>query len=291
MTATTICVLNMKGGVGKTTISANLAIELYNRKNNVLVIDIDPQFNTTQSLFKFHKDSVSEYFTLREEDKTIRHIFSQSQNQGLAKRKKNKNETKDILYNLIKNEDENRLDIIPGDLRLIVDVNATARDRIQAYFNKNNIKKKYDYIIIDCPPTWGHLTSVSLSLSDYYLIPSKLDEFSTIGISLLSELLSEKVNSSSSPLKCLGVVYTMLAQTNAKSGISPRQSKFKEHIEEFFKEMSEEVNSEVTAFDTVIYNQETISSKSVIYAEHNQYPDLQQRVSDLTDEVLLRINK
>jgi len=289
MNANTISVLNMKGGVGKTTISTNLAIELYKRNNKVLVIDIDPQFNTTQSLFKYYTGDVSKYFNLRDDDKTIRHIFSQSQNHGFAKKKQQHQETKNILFTLDESED-GKIDIIPGDLRLIVDINANARDRIQTYFNTNKIRDQYNFIIIDCPPTWGNLTSVSLSLSDYYLIPSKLDEFSTIGISLLSELLGEKVHSSQSPLNCLGVVYTMLSQSISKIGISPRQNKFKEDIEAFFEEMSEEVNSKVTAFDTVIYNVETITSKSVIYAEHaDRYPDLQQRISDLTDEILTRI--
>ena len=49
MTATIISILNMKGGVGKTTVTTNISVELFNRNKRVLVIDVDPQFNSTQT--------------------------------------------------------------------------------------------------------------------------------------------------------------------------------------------------------------------------------------------------
>ena len=69
----------MKGGVGKTTLSCNIAIELADRGKRVLVIDSDPQFNTTQTLFKFYTNSVDKYNELREEELTIKSIFNQNQ--------------------------------------------------------------------------------------------------------------------------------------------------------------------------------------------------------------------
>lgn len=82
MKARTISILNMKGGVGKTTISTNLAIELFRKGFKVLLIDIDPQFNSTQSLFKYFS-KISTYFKLRDEGRTITSIFSGEKGKGI----------------------------------------------------------------------------------------------------------------------------------------------------------------------------------------------------------------
>jgi len=280
----------MKGGVGKTTLTTNISIELFDRGFDVLVIDIDPQFNTTQSLFKYFKNNVADYFTLRDQKRTITTIFAQAQNRGISRRNSDEN---NLVYTLSDEDDGNVLDIIPGDLKLIVDVNGQAVDRINAFFNVNSLKEKYDYILIDCPPTWSQVTSVSLSLSDYYLIPTKLDDFSTIGITLLSELIGEKVNSLSHKLECLGVVYMMLTETSAQSGISNRQTVFKKDIEEFFEDtMDEEVKCKVQAFDTVIYNYEPVASQTIVYKNYtnNKGRELYARVKELTDEIIQRID-
>ncbi|MBJ7966978.1 ParA family protein [Bacillus cereus] len=291
MRAKTISILNMKGGVGKTTLSTNVAIELLNKGYKVLIIDIDPQFNSTQSLFKYFS-KISTYFELRDERRTITSIFSGDKGKGISRKN---DDTDNLIYTLKGNteeSDEPVLDIIPGDLKLIIDINTQAVDRLSAFFNRNNLKDQYDYIIFDCPPTWGQVTSVSLSLSNYYLIPTRLDDFSTIGITLLSQLLKEKVESLQAPLKCLGVVYTMLNETSAASGISIKQTRYKEKIEEFFgKTMINEVRSDVKAFDTVIYNYGSVASQSIVYEEYSNPKgiNLYESIKELTEEILSRI--
>jgi chromosome partitioning protein len=292
MGARTISVLNMKGGVGKTTLSTNLAIELFNKGHKVLLIDIDPQFNSTQSLFKYFS-KISTYFELRDKKRTITSIFSGDKGKGISKEN---DDTDNLIYTLKdRQEDHNGpvLDIIPGDLKLIIDINSQAIDRLSGFFNRNSLKEQYEFIIFDCPPTWGQVTSVSLTLSDYYLIPTKLDDFSTIGITLLSELLKEKVESVQNPLKCLGVVYTMLNPTSAASGISRKQTPYKDKIENFFTEtMVKEVRFDVKAFDTVIYNQPTLAAHSIVYEEYSNPKgvSLYDSISELTNEILSRIN-
>lgn len=300
--ANTISVLNMKGGVGKTTISTNLAVELYNLGHKVLLIDVDPQFNATQSLFKYYK-TISEYFTARDNGLTIADIFMWDTSPGISKERNPKNEANIIVELAKKNKtatEENFLHIIPGDLRLIIDVNAQASDKLGAFFNRNKIKEKYDFIIFDCPPTWGQITLVSLGLSNYYLIPTALDDFSTIGVTLLSQLLQQKVESLSTDLKCLGVVYTMLTETTASSGITNKQRPYKDDLETFFEEtMSKEVQSPVEAFDTVLYNYPTAVNHSIIYESYHKVPgnvtkkseELHKFITELATEVLSRIKK
>ncbi|GGG34211.1 hypothetical protein GCM10007425_31170 [Lysinibacillus alkalisoli] len=301
MGAHTISVLNMKGGVGKTTLSTNLAIELYNLGHKVLLIDIDPQFNATQSLFKYYKN-ISEYFAVRDKRLTIADIFIWETSPGISRQQNPRNESNVIFELKQKQLDGNKtafLHIIPGDLRLIVDVNAQAGDKLGAFFNRNKIKEKYDYIIFDCPPTWGQITLVSLGLSNYYLIPTALDDFSTIGVTLLSQLLQQKVESLATDLKCLGVVYTMLNETTATSGISHKQRPYKDDLEAFFEEtMSEEVKSPVKAFDTVLYNYPAAVARSIIYESYEansgnttkRAEELHTFIKELTVEVLARIN-
>ncbi len=291
MRAKTISILNMKGGVGKTTLSTNIAIELFNKGKKVLLIDIDPQFNSTQSLFKYFS-KISNYFELRDAKRTITSIFSGDKNKGISKQN---TDTDNLIYTL-KGDNGNTtdpvLDIVPGDLKLIIDINTQAIDRLSAFFNRNNLKEQYDFIIFDCPPTWGQVTSVSLSLSNYYLIPTRLDDFSTIGITLLSQLLKEKVESLQAPLNCLGVIYTMLNETSAASGVSIKQTRYKETIEEFFENtMTDEVRSEVKAFDTVIYNYGPVSSQSIVYEEYSNPKgrNLYAAIRELTGEILSRI--
>lgn len=291
MRAKTISILNMKGGVGKTTISTNLAIELFNKNHKVLLIDIDPQFNSTQSLFKYFS-KISTYFGLRDEKRTITSIFSGDKGKGISREN---GDTDNLIYTLKGNQDDPDrpvLDIIPGDLKLIIDINTQAIDRLSGFFNRNNLKEHYDFIIFDCPPTWGQVTSVSLSLSNYYLIPTKLDDFSTIGITLLSQLLKEKVESVQTPLKCLGVVYTMINETSAASGISVKQTRYKEKIEKFFIDtMNDEVKFDVKAFDTVIYNYTPVASQSIVYEEYSNPKgiSLYESISELTNEILSRM--
>ncbi len=293
MSAKIISVLNMKGGVGKTTLSCNLAIELANKGFNVLVIDADPQFNTTQTLFKFYTNSVEKYNELRESGKTIKGIVN---NSTTVTRKGEDVNPIDIIYKFnnrtVNGEEIKGLSLIPGDLSLIVDISVVSGDKFSAFMFKEKITEKYDYIIIDCPPTWGQLTSMSLTISDYYLIPTRLDEFSTIGITILSEQLSEKVAASKGNLKCLGVVYMMLNETSATNGIARRHRDFKNTIEEYFVEMSDEVGSQVKQFETVIYNKQPIATSSVIYRLHkDKYPHLLEHIKDLVDEILERIEE
>lgn len=308
MGANVISILNMKGGVGKTTVSCNLAVELAARDKKVLLIDIDPQFNSTQTLFKYCYNNLDRYKELSENSKTIVGLF-RNEDEVTEKKKVNAekipyietlNHTIPVIPSLADTRESARkknikIDIIPGDLHLIVDINASAADKLGAYFFKNQLMNKYDYILIDCPPTWGQLTTVALSKSNFYIIPTNLDEFSTMGTSILANQLEEKNNSLQGKLKSLGVVYMFLNSTTARNGIAVAHRKFKEDLEKYLKtKMDKKVKSEVKPFNTMFYKKNYFVTQSAIYRTQDAVSsneDYAIKMSDFTEEVIERIGE
>lgn len=292
--ASVISVLNMKGGVGKTTLTCNLAIELARKGYSVLVVDIDPQFNSTQTLIKYFTGNLELYSEISDNDFTIKNIFYNFGTPSVISQKNTvpisgQNEKIPNIFSLTK--DGLSLDLIAGDLHLIVDINASSRDKFGAFFNTNDLRKQYNYILIDCPPTWGELTSVALSTSDYYLIPTTLDDFSTIGISILKDQLMTKIQAlTPNTLHCLGVAYTFLTPTTAQDGIARRQKPIKQDVEKFFSEMSQDLKTDVEPFKTIFYRDNSFVGTSAIYKSNEKKPEFALKAIEFTEEVIDRTN-
>lgn len=280
-----ISTLNMKGGVGKTTITCNLAIELANIGYKILVVDVDPQFNSTQTLTKYFYSNLDTYFKWQKENKTLKSIFSSpEENTGVSG---NLPRNKKPIVTLKKNNIS--IDLIPGDLRLIVDINSTSSDKFRAFFKKDNLKNNYDFILIDCPPTWGELTSVALSISNYFIIPTNLDEFSTIGVKILTDQLSTKIDARDTPLKCLGIVYMFLATTTAKNGIKKDQLRFKNELDSYRNdEMQKKLGLPIKVFSTYFYRENRLITTSAIYrgVNNRQGEEYMHKMIDLTNEII-----
>ncbi|QDR64971.1 AAA family ATPase [Mammaliicoccus sciuri] len=289
MTGKIISVVNMKGGVGKTTMTCNLAYEL-REDYKVLVIDIDPQFNSTQAFINLKHEGFDKYFDLKEKNLTIAEIFNEKRSKQIVKR----NElTEEEFYKEIIHKIDNNLDIIPGDLELIVDINANSDDKLKAFFNTLNLVEKYDFIFFDCPPTWSHLTNLAIGISDYYLIPSKLDDFSAIGIDILLEKITGKVkaNPDKYPV-CLGVIYTFL-NPRATEGTSTgdKLTTFKESLNDIYSLHEDGVKCKISPFNTTINYSQPIATKSIIYDKlENKYSILKDNVKNIKSELIERLN-
>lgn len=80
--------------------------------------------------------------------------------------------------------------------------------------SKNELKNKYEYILIDCPPTITIYTDSALMASDYYLIPNRLDRYSIVGIDSLQAAIINLIEEEQIDLKCVGLVYTMVDPNN-----------------------------------------------------------------------------
>lgn len=170
-----IAIFNQKGGVGKTTTNINLGACLANKGKKVLIIDIDPQGNTTSGLGITKKGlGDTTYELLVEKDfKTEKAIISTG----------------------VKN-----LDMIPAS----VDLAGAEIELVQIQGREKMLKKaldrvkdKYDYIFIDCPPSLGLLTINSLAAVDSVLIPIQCEFYALEGVSQLMgtiELVKKNIN-------------------------------------------------------------------------------------------------
>lgn len=180
----TIAVCNQKGGVGKTTTAVNLSSGLAEEGKRVLLVDMDPQGNSTSGL------------GLEAGKKTIYECLIQ----GLA--------TKDAI---VKSEIRN-LDVLSADIRL------SGAELELAQFDKREYRLKdclesvnmdYDIIIIDCPPSLSLLTINSLVASDGVLIPIQCEYYALEGVASLVNTIERIRKSFNRNLDIDGILLTM----------------------------------------------------------------------------------
>lgn len=212
--------INMKGGVGKTSLSIGIADYLSDIGHSVLVIDADPQFNATQALLDFYrnkkydsKDEDSDFYTdeVLNVGKTIYRLFTPQINMNNSYETPKADE---IIFHL-----KDNLDILCGDLNLVLVNNSNNHsfiNRIRNFIDVNELKMKYEYIIIDCPPTLTIYTDSALMASDYYLVPNKIDRYSIVGIDSLQRAVNNLIREERIRLECLGLVYTMVSNSVPK---------------------------------------------------------------------------
>ena len=182
-----IAIFNQKGGVGKTTTNINLAACLAIKGKKVLILDIDPQGNTTSGIGIIKKGLDTTTYEILVDDK----LDPESA----------------ILRTCVEN-----LDIIPASVNLagaeIELVQLEGREqRLKKAIEK--IKTKYDYIFIDCPPSLGLLTINSLTAVDSVLIPIQCEFYALEGVSQLMSTIDIVKKNLNPELEIQGVILSM----------------------------------------------------------------------------------
>ena len=182
----TIAIANQKGGVGKTTTSINLSASLAAKGKKVLVIDTDPQGNTTSGFGVEKNDLDNTVYELMLSECSIKECI-----------------LKDVI---------DGVSIIPSNVNLAAaEIELIGVDR-KEYILKREvewIKDSFDYIIIDCPPSLSMLTINAMTTADTVLVPIQCEYYALEGLSQLIHtinLVKERLNPN---LNIDGVVFTM----------------------------------------------------------------------------------
>ena len=215
MAGKVVSFINMKVGVGKTTLCVGIGEYLANYcGQKVLFIDLDPQFNTTQSLVN-EFDLEDEYLNDYSESGGKRTVMRLFETQTTLARRIDLPSPEEVLVKL--NEE---MTLLPGTIDLILvesDKDGTKAKKVNKFIMENHLRDSYDFIFIDCPPTISVYTDAALIASDFYLVPIRIDRYSILGIKLLKQVIDRLDDNEKIGIKPLGVVYTMVKELTQKT--------------------------------------------------------------------------
>jgi len=213
-----ISLINMKGGVGKSTLTVNLAwhFAAYSRwKKKVLVIDLDPQFNASQYLL-----GVSQYEKiLKECIPTIWDVFEQ--NTRTPGGRSIQLDPHDPIYNVVEYYSGGKVDLIPSRLELAFSLKNPGQKERRLSKMVEKVENEYDLILIDCAPTESILTTAAYLTSDYILVPVKPEYLSSIGLPLLVNSMEDfKRDNESHELQLAGVIFNATTEYSPEEDLS-----------------------------------------------------------------------
>lgn len=188
----TIVVANQKGGVGKTTTAINLAASLAELGKKVLVVDMDPQGNTTSGLGIDKEQAENTVYELMLEECSVEDAIMESEYENLS--------------------------VLPSNINLAAaEIELVGAEEKEYILKKeiDKVKKNYDFVLIDCPPSLSMLTINAMCAADTVLVPIQCEYYALEGLSQLIHTINLVQDRLNPDLEIEGVVFTMYdARTN-----------------------------------------------------------------------------
>ena len=253
----TIAIYHNKGGVGKTTVSTNLAAALSKRGLRVLLIDIDAQANSTfaTGLVKFQFEEEDD---LR--DRNVCHLISSADTNFIPE-----------IVRESQYFSDPEIAVIPAHINLIdrqVDLTTTMACRTRLIEKLKRVENNYDVVIIDTPPSRDIYAEVALLTADYLIIPSDLKPFANQGLPTVKNYIKAinetRTMIAKKPIQVLGVLASKIS-TNAR------------FIEYTFPKQREVIGKryEMPLMESVIYDRTALSESfnKIVIVGDIEYPD------------------
>lgn len=290
-----ISLINMKGGVGKTTLCREIALYMSTYYSNeeedgtripirILLIDVDPQANLTQSLLEKYSKETKFYTENEKGEKVLDYKCSVD---NIFKEDMVGADRKRVILNLKEN-----LDLMPGELETIFiqrQNNSSTPNKLMDYIIEEDLRGEYDFIFLDCPPTYSVYTEMSFYASDYYFVPAVPDAYSILGVDLLEKVVKDIVKAQRNGVfkerqpKNLGVIWTGVNLTRR-----PRQAEYIEGL----KDSDIVIENKIHIFDSIFWESNKLATapfeKSII---DRQDKTLDDTMTKICNELIERIEE